>query len=37
MEVLKIILKRGKPLRNKMLYLDLESGKTSEFVFTGRE
>ncbi|MBN2061130.1 MAG: HesA/MoeB/ThiF family protein [Deltaproteobacteria bacterium] len=34
MEVLKIILKRGKPLRNRMLYLDLESGKMNEFTFT---
>jgi molybdopterin/thiamine biosynthesis adenylyltransferase len=32
MEVLKIILKRGRVLRNIMLYVDLESGRMNEFV-----
>ncbi len=27
MEVLKILLGRGEPFRNKMLYLDLETGQ----------
>jgi len=33
MEVLKIILKRGKIFKNAMLYVDLETGRMSEFVF----
>jgi len=32
MEVLKIILKRGRVFRNIMLYVDLESGRMNEFV-----
>ena len=37
MEVLKIVFQRGKPLRNRMLYLDLESGGINEFAFTDKE
>jgi molybdopterin/thiamine biosynthesis adenylyltransferase len=33
MEVLKIILKRGKIFRNVMLHVDLETGEMNEFVF----
>jgi len=33
MEVLKIILKRGRLFRNVMVHLDLESGKMNEFTF----
>ena len=33
MEVIKIILKRGKIFRNIMLHLDLETGEMNEFVF----
>ena len=33
MEVLKIILKRGKIFKNAMLYMDLETGRMNEFVF----
>lgn len=33
MEVLKIILKRGKTFRNMMVYLDLEAGRINEFFF----
>jgi len=33
MEVLKIILKRGKIFKNAMLYVDLEIGRMNEFVF----
>ena len=33
MEVFKVLLKRGKPLQNKMLYLDLEAGQLNEFSF----
>ncbi|MBW2650850.1 MAG: HesA/MoeB/ThiF family protein [Deltaproteobacteria bacterium] len=33
MEVLKIILKRGKIFKNAMLYVDLETGQMNEFVF----
>jgi len=33
MEVLKIILKRGKIFKNAMLYVDLETGRMNEFVF----
>jgi len=33
MEVLKILLKRGKIFRNAMLHVDLESGRINRFVF----
>jgi molybdopterin/thiamine biosynthesis adenylyltransferase len=33
MEVLKILLQRGKPFRNMMVYLDLEAGSINEFFF----
>jgi molybdopterin/thiamine biosynthesis adenylyltransferase len=33
MEVLKIILKRGRIFRNVMLHVDLETGEMNEFVF----
>ncbi len=33
MEVLKILLKRGKTFRNMMVYLDLEAGQINEFFF----
>ncbi|MCD6298323.1 MAG: HesA/MoeB/ThiF family protein [Deltaproteobacteria bacterium] len=33
MEVIKIILKRGKIFRNVMLHVDLETGEMNEFVF----
>lgn len=35
MEVLKILLNRGTPFRNKMVYIDLESGEWSQFGFQG--
>ncbi|MCK4785977.1 MAG: HesA/MoeB/ThiF family protein [Desulfobacteraceae bacterium] len=36
MEVLKIILKRGKIFRNIMAHVDLEKGQLNEFVFENR-
>lgn len=36
MEVLKIVLGRGKVFRNAMLYVDLETGQISEFSFEGK-
>ncbi len=33
MEVLKILLKRGKVFRNMMLHVDMETGEMNEFVF----
>jgi len=33
MEVLKIILKRGRLFRNSMLHVDIESGQINEFTF----
>jgi molybdopterin/thiamine biosynthesis adenylyltransferase len=33
MEVLKILLNRGTPFRNKMVYIDLERGEWSQFRF----
>jgi len=33
MEVLKILLNRGTPFRNKMVYIDLERGEWSQFGF----
>ena len=33
MEVLKILLQRGKPLRNRLLHVDLESGQFDLFTF----
>jgi molybdopterin/thiamine biosynthesis adenylyltransferase len=36
MEVLKIILKRGKIFRNSMAHVDLEKGQLNEFVFENR-
>ncbi len=33
MEVLKIILQRGNPLRNRLLHVDLESGQFNVFTF----
>jgi len=35
MEVLKILLNRGTPFRNKMVYIDLERGEWSQFSFQG--
>jgi len=35
MEVLKILLNRGTPFRNKMVYIDLEIGEWSQFSFQG--
>ena len=35
MEVLKILLNRGTPFRNKMVYVDLERGEWSQFSFQG--
>jgi molybdopterin/thiamine biosynthesis adenylyltransferase len=35
MEVLKILLNRGIPFRNKMVYVDLERGEWSQFSFQG--
>lgn len=35
MEVLKILLGRGTPFRNKMVYIDLERGEWSQFSFQG--
>ena len=35
MEVLKILLNRGIPFRNKMVYIDLERGEWSQFGFQG--
>jgi molybdopterin-synthase adenylyltransferase len=35
MEVLKILLNRGIPFRNKMVYIDLERGEWSQFSFQG--
>jgi molybdopterin/thiamine biosynthesis adenylyltransferase len=35
MEVLKILLNRGTPFRNKMVYIDLEKGEWSHFGFQG--
>ncbi len=37
MEVVKIVLQRGHPLRNRMLHADLETGRFSEFIFPERE
>jgi len=37
MEVLKIILKRGKTFRNMMVYLDLEAGRINEFFFKNND
>jgi len=36
MEVLKILLNRGKPFRNKMVYIDLERGEWNQFGFQGQ-
>jgi len=36
MEVVKIILRRGDPLRNRMLHVDVEAGRFSEFSFPER-
>lgn len=36
MEVVKIILQRGDPLRNRMLHADLETGRFNEFSFPER-
>jgi len=33
MEVIKIILKRGKIFRNVMLHVDLETGEMNKFIF----
>ncbi len=33
MEVLKVILKRGKVFKNAMLYVDMETGRMNEFAF----
>lgn len=33
MEVVKVLLKRGKPFRNRILYSDLESGEFNYFDF----
>jgi len=33
MEVVKILLKRGRPFRNLMIHLDLETGHLDEFIF----
>jgi molybdopterin/thiamine biosynthesis adenylyltransferase len=35
MEVLKILLNRGTPFRNKMVYIDIERGEWSQFSFQG--
>ena len=35
MEVIKILLRRGTPFRNKMVYIDLERGEWSQFSFQG--
>jgi len=35
MEVFKILLNRGTPFRNKMVYIDLERGEWSQFAFQG--
>jgi molybdopterin/thiamine biosynthesis adenylyltransferase len=35
MEVLKILLNRGTPFRNKMVYIDLERGEWNQFSFQG--
>lgn len=35
MEVIKILLNRGTPFRNKMVYIDLERGEWSQFGFHG--
>ena len=35
MEVIKILLNRGTPFRNKMVYIDLERGEWSQFSFQG--
>jgi molybdopterin/thiamine biosynthesis adenylyltransferase len=35
MEVLKVLLHRGTPFRNKMVYIDLERGEWSQFSFQG--
>jgi len=35
MEVLKILLNRGTPFRNKMVYIDLEQGEWTPFGFQG--
>jgi hypothetical protein len=37
MEVLKLLLKRGTPLKNKMLHLDLEASRMNTFSFEGGE
>ena len=37
MEVLKIILKRGKIFRNIMVHVDLESGDLNQFVFENHD
>ena len=37
MEVLKILLKRGKVFRNMMLHVDLETGEMNEFVFDNQQ
>ena len=37
MEVLKIILKRGRVFRNSMLHVDIESGQINEFTFKNSE
>lgn len=36
MEVLKILLNRGTPFRNKMVYIDLERGEWNQFGFQGQ-
>jgi molybdopterin/thiamine biosynthesis adenylyltransferase len=33
MEVIKILLKRGQPLRNRMLHIDLDNGRFDSFRF----
>ena len=37
MEVVKIILKRGNIFRNKLVHIDLETGRLNEFLFNGEE
>jgi len=36
MEVLKVLLNRGTPFRNKMVYIDLEKGEWTQFSFQGK-
>ena len=37
MEVIKIILKRGRPIRNAMIHVDMETAQINEFLFEAKD